>query len=242
MIFRKGELKILWPFYLYTFLFGVSSMIIPFMIIYFRDLGFSFFQITLITGIFAVTETLMEVPTGAFADAHGRKLSVIMGFMIASFAIFLIPFMESFIFLLAAWALAGLGISFANGAEESWVIDNLNKLRRKDLHQEFFIKDMSITSFGAVFAPLIGALIVRHNPIDVLWFIFGAGFLLNSLILLLFAPELRKKPSKTTVVKSVKRMAKDTHKGLKFTLSHRKILLIITAGIFFLLMEIGEDG
>ena len=37
-IFKKDELKLLWPFYLESLVFGLSAVIMPFFIIYFLDL------------------------------------------------------------------------------------------------------------------------------------------------------------------------------------------------------------
>ena len=160
MLFKKDELKLLWPFYLYYLVFGLSTMIMPFMIIYFVNLGFSFFQIALITSAFGIAMFLFEVPTGAFADSFSRKYSVILGFLITAFAVILIPLMTNFYLLLFMWVLAGIGMTFVSGAEESWVVDNLNKFKRTDLHQEFFIKSGSLAAFGAIFAPFVGALLV----------------------------------------------------------------------------------
>ena len=67
-------------------------------------------------------------------------------------------------------------MSFISGAEEAWVVDNLHKAKKKELQQEYFIKAASIVAFGAIFAPLLGALFVKSHPIKWLWLIFGAGF------------------------------------------------------------------
>ena len=73
----------------------------------------------------------------------------------------IIPLFTNFYFLIFLWVVVGLGMTFVSGAEEAWVIDNLNKYKRKDLHHEFFIKSQSIASFGIIFAPLIGSILVK---------------------------------------------------------------------------------
>ena len=173
MLFKRDELKLLWPFYLYYLVFGLSTMIMPFMILYFKNLGFSYLQIAVITSAFGISMFLFEVPTGAFADGFSRKHSVILGFVITAFAVILIPLTMNFYLLLSMWVLAGIGMTFVSGAEESWVIDNLNKFKRSDLHQEFFIKSRSLAAFGAIFAPFVGALLVKNHSIKILWFVFG---------------------------------------------------------------------
>lgn len=241
MLFKKDELKLLWPFYLYYLVFGLSTMILPFMIIYFKNLGFSFFQIAIITSAFGISMFLFEVPTGAFADGFSRKYSVILGFFITAIAIILIPLMTNFYSLLFAWVLAGIGMTFVSGAEEAWVIDNLNKFKKTDLHQEFFIKRGSIVAFGAIFAPFIGALLVKSYSIKILWFVFGFGFLLNAILLMIFGKE-HYKPKKLRLVELLKQTYLNSKKGLKFTITHKVVFLIVLAGLFTQLMVIGDNG
>jgi len=241
MIFKKDELKLLWPFYLYYFILGLTSMITPFMIIYFRNLNLTYLQIALITSCFGMSMFIFEVPTGAFADGFSRKYSVILGFIITGVAVSLIPLTTNFYLILSMWILAGIGITFVSGAEESWVIDNLNKYKRKDLHHEFFIKGTSIIAFGAIFAPIIGAMIVKSYSIKLLWYIFGFGFLLNSVILLIFGKE-HYKFKKLKLIKSIKNTWKNSKKGLSFTLKHKTIFILILAGIFSQMMVISDNG
>ncbi|MEK6863677.1 MAG: MFS transporter [Nanoarchaeota archaeon] len=241
MLFKKGELKELWPFYLYYLIYGFSSLIMPFMIIYFRDLSLTFFQIAVITSGFSIGMMLFEVPTGAFADGLSRKISVIIGFLMNAAAILMFPFFNSPYVLFALWTFAGIGMSFISGAEEAWVVDNLHKAKKKELQQEYFIKAASIVAFGAIFAPLLGALFVKSHPIKWLWLIFGAGFLINAIILSLFAKELYK-PKRVSFLKSFKETFKNGAKGIKFTFNHKVILLLVLGGAFAILMESASDG
>lgn len=241
MLFKKEELKLLWPFYLYYFIYGLSAMILPFMIIYFRNLDFSFFQISIITSAFAISMFLFEIPTGAFADGISRKYSVVLGFLITALAVILIPLFTNFYFLIFLWIIAGLGMTFVSGAEEAWVIDNLNKYKRKDLHHEFFIKSQSIASFGIIFAPLIGSVLVKVHSINLLWFVFGFGFLLNSFLLLFFGKELYK-PKKIKFIESFRKTYDNSKVGLKFSRANKTIFLLILGSIFASLMIVGDNG
>lgn len=37
---KKRELQLLWPFYLSRLIFGLSLVVVPFFVVYFRDLGY----------------------------------------------------------------------------------------------------------------------------------------------------------------------------------------------------------
>jgi MFS family permease len=135
-IFKKDEIKLLFPFYIYYFIFGFTSMIMPFMIIYFINKGFSFFEISLITSALGIGMFLFEIPTGAFADSYSRKYSLIIGFVIICIFSALIPSTNNLYLLILFWGFMGIGLTFVSGAEEAWVIDNLNHFNREDLHNE----------------------------------------------------------------------------------------------------------
>src|SRR3989338_6721882 len=83
MLFKKNELRHLWPFYLSTLVVSITSVVIPFMVLYFRELHFSFFQISILFAGFGISMFLFEVPTGALADNISRKLSVTLGYFLA---------------------------------------------------------------------------------------------------------------------------------------------------------------
>lgn len=216
-------------------------MILPFMIIYFRNLDFSFFQISIITSAFAISMFLFEIPTGAIADGLSRKYSVVLGFLITALMAILIPLFSNFYILVFLWIIAGLGMTFVSGAEEAWIIDNLNKYKRKDLHHEFFIKSQSIASFGIIFAPLIGSVLVKIHSIKILWFVFGFGFLLNALLLLFFGKELYK-TKKIKFIESFRKTYDNSKIGLKFSRTHKTVFLLILGSIFSSLMFVGENG
>jgi len=150
MLFKKDELKLLWPFYLCYLLFGLSAVITPFMVIYFQKLGFSYLQLAFITVSTGLGIFLFEIPTGVVADSFSRKLSVLIGYFITGVAVFCVPFFTNFYILLILLFVAGIGMSFVSGAEEAWVIDNLNTYGRKDLQHEFFVKLQVCVGLGFI--------------------------------------------------------------------------------------------
>lgn len=68
MLFKKRELQHLLPFYIKTVLFCILITYFAFQIPYFLDIGFSVFQIGLITSVMLLAKFLFEIPTGAIAD------------------------------------------------------------------------------------------------------------------------------------------------------------------------------
>ncbi len=241
MLFKQGELKLLWPFYLNMFVYGLSTMIFPFITLYYLDLGFSFFQISIINAAYGISMFLFEIPTGAFADGFSRKYSVALGSFIVALSILFIPFTFNFYLIVVLYALAGIGMTFVSGAEEAWVIDNLNKAERKDLHQEYFIKNGSIDALGATLAPIIGAVIIKVYSLKILWFVYAIGYLLSGITVLLFTKEYFK-PQKLNPLAMIKTSYHNSKMGLVFSIRHKVIFFSILAGLCMQLMFIGNIG
>jgi len=240
MLFKKSELKYLWPFYVDRLVSGLSDMILPFSVIYYLDLGFSYFQISVLNAVLGISIFLFEIPTGSFADGFSRKYSVVLGGIITSISVFIIPFTANFYVLIGVWAVAGIGMTFISGAQEAWAIDNLNKEKRVDLHLQYFIKTKSFHALGVIFAPFIGAIIVKHYPVKVLWYILASGYFISSLVLLFSAEyfnRVKKKP-----VELIKKSYTNAKMGIVFSVRHKDVFYFIIAGLFFELMFVSSIG
>jgi MFS family permease len=238
-LFKKDELKLLWPFYLSFLIFGLSLVIMPFFIIYFQDLGFNYFQISIVVAAVSLGILLFEIPTGAFADSLSRKYSTILGLVIRGVSAILLLFFKDFYSVVILSFLAGIGISFISGAMDSWAISNLRTLKRTDLYHEMFIKSQVVTAFGAIVAPLIGAIMVKNLPLTYLWVFFGVGVLMTAVILF-FVPELSI-PNKN-FKGMFKRSFQNIITGFKFIKSKRTILLVLTGILILQLMGLSDLG
>ena len=65
----------------------------PFIILYFRETGFSFLDIGILFAIKEISTVILEVPTGFVADIGGRKTS-----MVFSMAAYIVSFLTFFFF------------------------------------------------------------------------------------------------------------------------------------------------
>jgi MFS family permease len=241
MLFKKDELKHLWPFYLYLLVSGLSTMITPFYLLYFLHLGYSFFEISVIMSCAGVTAFLFEIPTGAFADGFSRKYSVVVGALIIAIAVMFIPIVKNYYVILLLYIMTGIGDTFMSGAQEAFVIDNLNSKKRKYLHQEYFIKSSSFLALGAVFAPLLGALLVKVYSIEILWYIYGFGFFFTAIIITFFTKE-NFKPKKLKLLDLFKESFQTSKIGIAFSIRQKTLFFSIVAGIFMCIIKAGAIG
>ncbi len=86
---------------------------------------FSFAQIATLWAIQMAVSNLMEIPTGAFADRVGRKISIILSFMIGAVSLLIFPFTTAFSVFVVLEVLKGLANALYSGSMEALVYDSL---------------------------------------------------------------------------------------------------------------------
>jgi len=88
--------------------------------------GLTYAEISALVAASYAATLLFEIPTGVFADVHGRKLSVLLGVganAATSIGIFL--WFDNFPLLLVMFVLQGIGTTFMSGAFGAWLTDSL---------------------------------------------------------------------------------------------------------------------
>lgn len=230
-LFEKDELKLLWPFYLNQFLEYSFFIWISFYVIYFLQIGLSFFQISLLFATWSLSKMIFELPTGAVADIFGRKISVIISYIIYGFSLIILPFIKNFYILLFLFLLLGLSITFSSGAYESLVVDYLKFNKRKDLIHDFFIKHSSLFSLSGILSGVIGALVVKNLGLEYIWPITGIFALISGLILIFFIEE-NFKGKKVKIINSIKKTYKYSKFSINYCLKHPVLLYLILASFF----------
>jgi len=86
-------------------------------------------QLVLVGTVMEAAIFVFEVPTGAFADTFGRKLSLIVAFVIQGTAIVIVGVVPNFWAIAAGWALWGFGWTFESGTWEAWLADEIGVTR-----------------------------------------------------------------------------------------------------------------
>lgn len=230
--FKRGELKLLWPFYLDSLLSTMLFFVPIFFIVYFRELNFSMFQISILLAIPNLCSLIFEIPTGAIADLYGRKFSVLLGIILQAIAVLALYYVNDFYSISIALAFLGFSSSFVSGASDAWVTDLVNE-KHKPILTSFFSKSQSISSAGLVVSGLIGAFLVREFSTKIIWPTAAFSFFL-SFIILRFAKE-NYSPKKSNVRNAFKEVVKQTKTSLKYSIKEKHIFYMMLASVFILI-------
>jgi MFS family permease len=221
-MFKKGELQLLWPFYLDALISPLLFFLPAFSTVYFLSIGLSLFQIGIILGVRPAFSLLFEVPTGAIADIYGRKASVLLSFILAAIGYFALFFFTDFYALVIIFAFLGFASTFYSGSKEAWVVD-LIKFSKKDFIKGYFAKTQALDHFALIFSGILGGILVKQFGLSVI-FLFAGGSYVLAFIFSLFAKEVYKKNS------AEKSIVMQTKKSINYARKHHVLYYLLIAG------------
>ncbi len=129
----------------------------PFIILIFRDNGLTFLQIGLLYSIRDLTNNLTEIPTGFFADAFGRRKSMVFAFVAYIISFFIFYTFSDFYLSAAAMVLFGLGESFRSGTHKALILEYLRLNKMLDLKIAYYGRTRAASQMGSAINSLIAA-------------------------------------------------------------------------------------
>ncbi|MEA3338499.1 MAG: MFS transporter [Chloroflexota bacterium] len=149
-------------FALYGFLKNLR-LFEPFIILFFREGGLSFFQIGLLYSIRDLAINVLEIPTGVYADAFGRRKSMVMVFVayIASFVIFF-SFPNFYVYGLAMICFA-LGDALRSGTHKALILEYLKLNQMEDVKAEYYGSTRAASQLGSAANSLLAAALVFYT-------------------------------------------------------------------------------
>ncbi|MET8911554.1 MFS transporter [Micromonospora sp. NPDC004551] len=111
----------------YLTLYGLrwlpSGLLIPVMILLMQERGLSLSQIGLVATAQGLVVLALELPTGGFADALGRKPVLVVAWVVCLASLVLFAVADTFWMFFLVWALQGVYRALDSGPLESWYVD-----------------------------------------------------------------------------------------------------------------------
>lgn len=179
---------------------------------------------------------IFEIPTGIVADVYSRKLSIVIGVVLTGVGFILEGSISSFVFVLVAQIVWGLGSTFISGSVEAWIAE---EEKDKDL-DKIYIKGAQAGQIGSVIGIVLSTVIANFSvrlPIIV----SGVLFIILALFLWLYMPENNFKPSAPGDLNTFKKMVYTFKSGLKIVKSKSIIMILLAVTLFYGLSSEGYD-
>lgn len=133
----------------------------PFQVYYLERHGLSVTDVFDLNVVFSISAVALEIPTGIFADRHGRRLAMSAGAFVMSLACALFVLGGGFWTYALANALCALSMTLASGADSAYLFDHLEENRLSGTYARLEGWSTSAKGLGNVGAVLIGALIYQ---------------------------------------------------------------------------------
>ncbi len=206
-----------------------TGLMSPFWVVFFKTMGLSYSDISLLIVVSYVSTLIFEIPTGTIADLWGRKLSVILSLIVTgSTCIGIFFFPSSFELLLLFYALQGIGATLSSGAFSAWLADSLIAVGEEENLTEYWGGITSSNYLGSVLGFLIGGGLASLGLFRDIWLISGLGAFATVLFIAFLGKE-------TPVISSdSSESAKNTFKAYIRTLREGSIYLFSFTLLFWL--------
>lgn len=193
-------------------------------------------QLILVGTALELSAFVFEVPTGIVADVYSRRLSIIIGYMLMGAGFLIEGFFPSFLPILLAQVIWGLGYTFTSGATQAWITDEVGE---EDANKLF----LRGTQIG-LFASLIGmgaSMLVGANNVALPLRVGSLGVMLIGITLAFIMPETGFHPTPREDRNTWQHMWHTFNQGVKAVRSKPRLMNIVFIGLFYGLYSEGFD-
>jgi DHA3 family tetracycline resistance protein-like MFS transporter len=193
-------------------------------------------QLILVGTALEISAFVFEVPTGIVADVYSRRLSIIIGYMLMGAGFLIEGFFPSFLPILLAQIIWGLGYTFTSGATQAWITDEVGE---EDANKLF----LRGTQIG-LFASLLGmgaSILVGANNVALPLRVGSFGVMLIGVTLAFIMPETGFHPTPREDRNTWQHMWHTFNQGVKAVRSKPRLMNIVFIGLFYGLYSEGFD-
>jgi len=136
----------------------------PFLLLFFLSKGLNYMDIGILYAVREIGFVLTEIPSGIFADAFGRKKSLIFSYIayLLSFITFYLS--NSFLWLASAMLLFSLGESFRSGTHKAMIFAYLEHNNWTKHKTDYYGNTRACSQMGSAVSAALAALIVILSP------------------------------------------------------------------------------
>lgn len=136
---------------------------LPIWIVY-QSQFLSFDQIAFFAGLSLIVEVITQMPTGAFADIYGRRISLAIGNLFMALPMFLIAIFPTPEIMWTYAIMWGLGNSFSMGTSKPLLYDTLKAEGKENLYPKIYSKSIVIFQISAAVSIASGGYLYQIMP------------------------------------------------------------------------------
>ena len=151
----KGNIK---KYYFYQF-FNNLVFFTPVIVLFWQSRGLNMTQIMTLQSIYSIAVIILEVPTGAFADRFGKKISLVFSSLLWGSGVFLYGLSSNFWQFALAEIICGTGAAFVSGADRAFIHETLKSLEKEKDYSQTEGRVRGFTQIGQSLGSILGGFI-----------------------------------------------------------------------------------
>jgi MFS family permease len=213
----------------YSFASGFLYGVYP---IFLHTRGLNQFQINSVLAVYFTVTFLTDVPTGAFADALGRRRSFMLGCSLRALAFMVYFFAYHYPMFILGECIDGIGTTFCNGAIDAWGVDALDEAGYRGAKDRLFWRISQLMNLGFMLAAIIGAYAAIYD-IAWPWLLGAAGYLLNAIFVARLMRDGARHQLKVRLGELPRMIADRMRAGVRAGLRMRTLLLLSLANAIY---------
>jgi len=134
-------------------------LIMPIVVLFYQENGLGMKEVFTLQAIYSVSIVVLEIPSGYFADALGRKNTLIIGSVLGFAGYLVYSFSFGFWGFLVAEVVLGFGQSLISGADSALLYDTLLQHKKEDDYMKHEGRMISVGNFAEALAGIAGGLL-----------------------------------------------------------------------------------
>lgn len=198
--------------------------------------GLTPMQLVLVGTTLEVSAFLFEIPTGVVADVFSRRLSIILGYIMMGVGFLVEGLFPSFLPILLAQVIWGVGYTFTSGATQAWITDEMGEEKANPLFMRAARAGLVASLIGMGATMLIGA-----NNAAMPIIVGAIGVILIGIVLIFIMPETGFKPTPMENRSTWQHMWHTFNEGVKSVKARPRLMNILGVGFFYGLYSEGFD-
>ena len=198
--------------------------------------GLTPMQLVLVGTTLEVSAFLFEIPTGVVADIFSRRLSIIIGYLMMGAGFLVEGLFPSFLPILFAQVIWGVGYTFTSGATQAWITDEVGEEKANPLFMRAARVGLVASLIGMGATTFIGA-----NNAAMPIIVGAIGVILVGIVLIFIMPETGFKPAPMEDRSTWQHMLHTFNEGVKSVKARPRLMYILGVGFFFGLYSEGFD-
>lgn len=171
------------------------NLVMPIVVLFYQSNGMTMQEIFTLQAVYSATLMFLEIPTGYFADAAGRKTSILLGSVLGFGGYLIYSLSAGFWEFAVAETILGVGMSLVSGADSALLYDSLLASGKESRYTRYDGKITSAGNFAEALAGIAGGLLALLSLRTPYYFQAGVAFLAIPAALILREPPVHGKIS-----------------------------------------------